>query len=153
MPKLIFTIGVPTAGKSYWADKQTDFWVISRDRIRMSIYGHLDYNKIDEGLVTKIFWEKLNIYTGAYLDIIIDNQNVKLSYIKDVVDKLPKEYSIEFKLFPVSYPLAYIRNVKRRIFENKWIPLDYLKQCINNYKKLTDEKQYLDFKRLPHSTQ
>lgn len=143
MPKCIILVGAPCAGKSTWTSKQ-NYYIVSRDKTRLKMYGQLkDYSVMDERKVTVLFNKELADATEMELDVIVDNTHLRVKYIHDVMRRIPANYEVELKFFKIGFFKAYLRNVWRWIKIGRWIPLDYLRQCITNFKTVKDNEQHL----------
>jgi predicted kinase len=146
---VIILSGIPTSGKTRWANKYTKanvnnpHKILSRDEIRLGWYGNyakIPFNKETEDAVTLYFNRLLNQYIQNKVNIIIDNTHCKDSYIKELLKKFAGQgYTIKIKFFDIPLWKAYYRNVKRRILEKKNIPVSVLKAMKKNYDKINKE--------------
>jgi len=143
--QIIILVGIPTAGKSTWAYER--YWnitescyLLSRDRIREQLFGKKYHqNKHDEEIVTKRFYQILNIQLQICDTVILDNTHCHEKYITEIVDKYPNN-PIEVKFFDLPLYEAYFRNVKRYLLEGKWIPFKVIKSMHKNYLKINQNK-------------
>lgn len=127
-----------------------DAHVISRDIVRESLYGkRYSYKEVDENKVNSVYNEHLQANIEHKNNLVVDNCHLRMKYITDTVNSIPEDYSVEFKLFPITYRKAYWRNIWRWMRTGKWIPPSYLKKCVNNYEKLIQNGQYLFHIRYP----
>jgi predicted kinase len=161
MPTVYILSGIPTSGKSTWAQNyaQVRFYqtydavrIISRDEIRMrnfdlKKYDDYKFNAISEGQVSRYFNEYLEKAIKGRHDIVIDNTNCKEEYIDDFIKKfegLTKfqdiKYDIKVIFFDIPLWKAWLRNKIRSKKENKTIPWKALKQMQKNFKKINREK-------------
>lgn len=134
MPKCYILSGAPLSGKSTWAKKQK-LPILSCDRIRMD-YSNGKYvfdPKIEKEVWEDFYYRVKNTYTE---DFIIDNTNCKLAYINKIKEVLPKNFEVEVIKFEISLLISYYRNIKRWLFENKYIPFNVIKNMKKNYNKL-----------------
>jgi tRNA uridine 5-carbamoylmethylation protein Kti12 len=135
--------GIPTSGKSTFAKEYIDrLWkydhrkvvVISCDEIRYEMYGK-DYKFCQEK--EKAVWKKFynDVFEAAKANqyIIIDNTNIKLSYINRIKEMLVDRYVILIKEFPISTRKAYYRNIMRFIFTGKFIPWNVIRGMQQGY--------------------
>ena len=134
MPKCIITIGIPTSGKSWWAEKQ-NLPILCCDELRNARNKGKKYifDPRIEKEIWKEFYTKLAKQTQ---DFIVCNTNCRIDYINKIKETLNENYEIEYVWFDIPMWKAYYRNIKRWIFENKWIPINVLKVMKLNYDKL-----------------
>ena len=141
MPKCTILIGIPTSGKSTWCRNNT--WsedILSCDHIRLLWFGkHYKYNQSCENDVWKHFYESIEKLVIQKEDFVIDNTNCRKKYINEITKRLTEDYKIEYIWFDIPLWKAYCRNIKRWIFEDKWIPTKVLKSMNFNYNKLKKE--------------
>ena len=136
MPKCYILIGIPCSGKSTWAKKQK-LPILSCDNLRLlHSNGKYVFNPIKEKEVWVDFYFRVRDFKE---DFIIDNTNCRAVYLNKIKETLNKNYEIEYVWFDVPMWKAYYRNIKRRIFENKWIPINVMKSMKKNYDKLKKE--------------
>ena len=146
--QVIINIGISGAGKSTWSvdymKKHPEFIRISRDAIRLTIKGSLDgyyqedkdrFNNLEK-LVNKtedgLFIQALN----RGFSIIIDNSNLKPSYIQRWVDFVniynnsvstrPEEVEFKFKIFPENNIDLLKKRVNIRDIPKNFDSLDYI---------------------------
>lgn len=140
MPKCIFLRGIPCSGKSTYATKMKKlygYFTISRDEIRQYIHpGKYIFNSRKERQVSTLFNNILDTETSCGSNIIIDNTNINPKYISDIKKRIPLDYEIEIKDFPISLTTAYIRNVLRWLNTGKWIPFSVIKRFKTQYDSL-----------------
>lgn len=137
MPKCYILSGAPLSGKSTWARKHQKIQKLSCDIIRIRKFnGKYKFDPKIEKEVWEEFYNRLNQLEN---DVIIDNTNCKLGYINKIKENLPKDFEIEIVKFEVSLLKSYYRNIKRWIFEGKFIPFKVIKNMKENYKKLWKE--------------
>lgn len=135
-------IGPPLSGKSTYARKQIgknhNITLLSCDIIRMSLINSEKYvfSPEKEGKVWNIFYSSLKEVGDEKKDVIIDNTNCRLPYIHKIEEVLGKEYYYARVYFDVPLWKLYMRNVIRRLKEDKWIPFKVIKQMRQNFLKL-----------------
>jgi len=89
--EILILIGIPASGKSTFAKEfiidNPDYLRINRDDIRYMIKNKplLEYDL--EKLVTDIEFSNATMFLENGYNIIWDNTHVKLSYIKNIIDK------------------------------------------------------------------
>lgn len=157
MNTVIITCGIPTSGKSTWANKMTllntyqdDFRryrIVSRDDIRMRLYGP-SYRPSGEKekYITQVFNEVLNNYIAAKFNIILDNTHCKEAYLKEALKRFDgTNYSVKVKFFDLPLWRAFLRNWKRRLQTGKYIPWNVIKSMKTNYDKI-NQRHYDRYK-------
>jgi predicted kinase len=128
--KCIVLIGPPCSGKSTWA-KEQNLPILSCDDIRMEYNnGKYIHNPFIEGDVWDDFYISLSSYTS---DFIVDNTNCKEVYIKSIIRHLPKDFTVEYKVFDVPLYKLYYRNIVRYLKTSKWIPFTVIKRMKTNF--------------------
>jgi predicted kinase len=136
--KVKILVGIPSSGKSTWSldyVKNNSGWVrVSRDDFRYMFknQGFCD-NKIEEmisDVQSYVILEALN----KKLNVIIDNTNVRLSYINDFIKLVNNIATVEFMVFDISLEEAIERDLKRE----KTVGSDIIKKMYDNYKVLID---------------
>lgn len=143
MPKCIILVGAPTSGKSTFANK-TNMYIVSRDKTRLKMYGQIvNYKVMDERKVTIEFNRELEMATQVDVDIIVDNTHLRAKYVHDVMRRIPLHYDVELKFFRISLLKAMYRNIIRWCFTRRWIPIDYLRQCIENFEIIKNNEEHL----------
>lgn len=130
MKNIIILRGISNSGKSTWAEKQKDYFIISRDKIREDILGkerlqqYFNYGQDIqiEQLVTEIQEKEIARHLIKNHKIIIDNTNLKKKYIQDyinvILDIKENLDDVEIKTFYIDIDEALKRNLNR---EEKFI--------------------------------
>lgn len=159
-PTVIILCGIPTSGKSTWADSyQKNEYIryhgediripriISRDKIRLDTFGiKYKQNNKDEQLVTEIFDKMITLCIDNKLNIIIDNAHTVAKYLNASINRFKStDYTINVKFFDIPLWLAYYRNITRRWRTGKWIPFNVIKRMKKNFKNL-NKKDYAKYK-------
>lgn len=148
MPKCIILIGPPLSGKTTYTERQLikypDLVILSCDRIRMQLSGGKKYifSPDREKEVWQRFYDALKELSEQGMDISVDNTNCKLSYILKIKEIVGNDYEYEYVLFPTQLWKLYLRNIKRRITQNKWIPFKVIKQMKHNFETLNINRGY-----------
>lgn len=135
MPKCIILSGIPTSGKSTFANK-SGLSVISCDKIREDEFGkNYVFSRRNEDFVWKTFYHRISLFEQ---DFIVDNTNCKQIYIDRIKENLSKNtsWTVIIKRFDIPLWKAYYRNIKRWIFTGKYIPVDVLRAMYKNYNHL-----------------
>ncbi len=136
-------IGTSLTGKSTWTKTQNRF-IISSDSERESLFGNYRQGEgFEEKLIQKCMEAKLRILK----DVIIDNTNLKLGYIKnwiEIANEINEPY--EITVFPLLEKEELIkRNQKRFLATGKLIPEKAITNQIKNYNLLLEELKTTDF--------
>ena len=153
MAKIIIMIGISGSGKSTKAKeiaKETNALIINRDKLREMLFGY-DEEKIESYYQRSDLYLKENQITSYqnYLieralikgnDVIIDNTNLKLSFIKEFCEKF-QEYDFEFKLIECPLEEAIQRDSQR----SRKVGEEIIKKQFNNLNIL---KKIFDFKKI-----
>lgn len=136
-------IGTSLVGKSSWVKTQNRF-IISSDSERESLFGtYRQGEKFEEKLIQECMEAKLRILK----DVIIDNTNLKLSYIDNWIE-IANELNEPFEIivFPLLEKEELIkRNQKRFIEIGKLIPEKVIINQIKNYNILLEELENKDY--------
>lgn len=150
MGKIIILSGISNAGKSRYATKTVQenpekYVIVNRDKLREAHYGYTeetvkeyylrsDFNYL-ENQITAVQDNLINFWLRKGKDVIIDNTNLKMSYIKDF-NKF--EVEVEIKYFDITLKEALTRNMSRkRKVDEKIIEKQY-SQYINLRKETVD---------------
>lgn len=138
MPLITICVGIPTSGKSFWAKKQDLYTkILSCDAIRTEINnGEYKFSANAEKLVWDTFYLRLRFCVRERRNIIIDNTNLRQTYIDEILACLTPDYVVVYKYFPISLHRAYWRNYIRYIKTGKWIPLKVIKNFHKRYTQL-----------------
>lgn len=147
-PQVKILSGIPCSGKSTYTKTCTGYKIISRDRIRLDMFGY-DYKQVDksERQVANMFNKILDIMIENKDNIIIDNTNVKETHLNEFIKKFNGSgYDIEIKFFDILLWKAKYRNVIRRLKTGKWTPINVINQMYNSFQKInrSNYKQYIE---------
>lgn len=154
MANVIILCGIPTSGKSTWATKLTknapydrddfrSYYILSRDQLRIDIYGkNYKPTQEKEKFITGRFNSLLDKLIQYKRPIILDNTHCKESYLKEALKRFAGTgYIVRIKFFDIPLWKAYYRNIKRYLMTGKWIPVKVIKQMKANYDKI-NKKTY-----------
>lgn len=155
--KAIYTVGVSASGKSYWADKQKDFQVISRDNARLfllkekcikvaeyeNMWRHWNFKWENE--VNEVIEEQIQDAVANKRNIIFADTNLNQDRLRGHRNKMEQlGYYTELKYFPISYETAIERD-RKRVHSvgqatidrqwNQWIDLNPNATGIRKYKR------------------
>ena len=110
-------IGVPASGKSTWAaeyvSKHADWVKVGRDDFRFMLKNLPICEPNIEDLITKL---QINVISEALdkgLNVIVDNTNLKETYINAIHDAIKTKADMEFLVFDISLEKALERDSKR----------------------------------------
>lgn len=130
MPKLTILRGLSGSGKSTWADAQPNAVVVSRDRLRVAMFGSdgPDYYKRGdlrqcEDLITKVEHGAVKAGLVAGQDVISDNTNIEVKYMKPIAHiGYALGATVQFKIFDVPLHTAIERNNMRAKMGGRNVP-------------------------------
>jgi predicted kinase len=115
--EIIFTIGIPAAGKSTWQlefmKSNLNYVVIERDDIRMKFFSVEMCSNQDEKLVTQISDSIAKIALEAGKSVIFSNTNVNVKNLNKEIVKWQSYANISFKIFDIELEEAIRRNSLR----------------------------------------
>ena len=127
MRNIYITYGPPLSGKSTFASLITkydpDIKVISRDMIRDNLKDHSNEFEIEK-VITKIE-ESYILNLIKHYDLIIDNTNSKVSYLKDLIKLVVK---------------SKVKNIKLHLIDFTDITLDILLERLSNRERKVPEE-------------
>ena len=149
-PKVILLIGPPLSGKdTYLKSKDfSDFTMISRDDILMSLHDTNDYSeafhKVDHKLVDRLLNQKIQDCIDNKKNVIINMTNLTKRGRNRHLSKFPNsDYEKIAVVFPKLDIAEYInRNLKRKNEENKFIPLNVIESMISNWEDVTSDEGF-----------
>ena len=149
-PKVILLIGPPLSGKdTYLKSKDfSDFTMISRDDILMSLHDTNDYSeafhKVDHKLVDRLLNQKIQDCIDNKKNVIINMTNLTKRGRNRHLSKFPNsDYEKIAVVFPKLDINEYInRNLKRKNEENKFIPLNVIESMISNWEDVTSDEGF-----------
>ena len=149
-PKVILLIGPPLSGKdTYLKSKDfSDFTMISRDDILMSLHDTNDYSeafhKVDHKLVDRLLNQKIQDCIDNKKNVIINMTNLTKRGRNRHLSKFPNsDYEKIAVVFPKLDITEYInRNLKRKNEENKFIPLNVIESMISNWEDVTSDEGF-----------
>jgi predicted kinase len=116
-PKVIINIGIPGAGKSTWTEqfiKENPSYIrVNRDDLRMSFRKETVCDGKSEDIITDAINETIIATLKRGRNVVVDNTNVKLTYINKIINLVKYSADIEFKLFDVPVDVCIERDSKR----------------------------------------
>jgi predicted kinase len=143
--KVILLVGPPLSGKDTYLRTQdySDYVIISRDDILMSLHNTDDYssafNTVNQKEVDKILNQKIQDSIGEKRNVIINMTNLSKKSRNRHLCKFPNiDYDKIAIVFPKLNLCDYInRNDKRKVDENKFIPVNVIQTMIENWQEIT----------------
>lgn len=151
MNKLIIMVGISGSGKSTKAKEianKTGALIINRDKLREMLFGYNESIIHEYYKLTDLYLKENQITSFQnYLieralikgnDVIIDNTNLKQSYINEFIKKFSK-YKIEFEVVECDLQEA----IRRDKLRNRSVGEEVIKRQFNNLNIL---KKNFDFK-------
>jgi predicted kinase len=143
--KVILLVGPPLSGKDTYLRTQvySDYVIISRDDILMSLKDTDDYssafNTVNQKEVDKILNQKIQDSIGEKRNVIINMTNLSKKSRNRHLCKFPNiDYDKIAIVFPKLNLCDYInRNDKRKVDENKFIPVNVIQTMIENWQEIT----------------
>lgn len=136
--KVKILIGIPASGKSTWADnfvhKNSDWVKVSRDDFRSMLKSQPICEPKIESLINTIQDNVILDSLSKGLNVIIDNTNLKQSYIEHFCELVKYQASVEFQVFDISIDKAIDRNSLR----DKKVPEIAIRKMFKEYKILVD---------------
>lgn len=146
MNKIIILVGISGSGKStyakYYVETHRDSVIISRDTIRMSLFGfneetYGDYYKDDikerEKIVTNFFNSQVRHALEKGLDVIVDNTHLQASYINAY-----KQFGVQLDLRIINVNVDVC--IQRDFERTKSVGGDVVNKQYKAFKKLLDSK-------------
>lgn len=138
-------IGPPLSGKDTYLRTINfiDFDVISRDDILMSLHGNNDYseafNKVDQKVVDKILVDELQDCIENKRNVIINMTNLSKKSRRRILTKFP---SLEYERIAITFPKLSLDEYSKRNFirhkeQNKFIPMNVIRQMVSNWEEVT----------------
>ena len=148
--KVIILVGPPLSGKDTYLKTQdfSDFVIVSRDDIVMSLHTSGDYNQafsqVDQKLVDKILNETIQNSIDNKRNVVINMTNLTKKTRQRHLSKFPSDiYDKVAVVFPKLPLEEYInRNLRRQNEENKFIPLNVIESMINNWEDVEYEEGF-----------
>ena len=148
--KVILLVGPPLSGKDTYLRSQdySDFTMISRDDILMSLHDTNDYSeafhKVDQKEVDRFLIQKIQDSIDNKKNVIINMTNLTKKGRNRHLSKFPNsDYEKIAVVFPKLDIDEYInRNLKRKNEENKFIPLNVIESMISNWEDVTPDEGF-----------
>ena len=136
--KILILIGIPASGKSTWGKeyvRRNSNWVrVNRDDFRIMLKNSQVCEPKLEDLITELSVTVIEKALMKRLNVIIDNTNVKLKYIKELVKKFKYSADIDFRVFDISLDKAIERDKNREMKVGEGV----IRKMYENYKVVID---------------
>lgn len=148
--KVILLVGPPLSGKDTYLRSQdySDFTMISRDDILMSLHDTDDYSEafsqVDQKEVDRLLNQKIQDCIDGKKNVIINMTNLTKRGRNRHLSKFPNsDYEKIAIVFPKLDITEYInRNLKRKNEENKFIHLNVIQSMIDNWEDVTSDEGF-----------
>jgi len=139
--KVIIFVGPPLSGKDTFLNSNnfTDFTIISRDDILMSLHDNSSYSeafdKVNQKEVDRLLNQKIQDSISKKENVVINMTNLSPKSRNKNLSKFPNnDYYKIAVVFPKLDLSDYInRNEGRSINENKFIPVPVIKNMLDNW--------------------
>lgn len=144
--KIIILVGCPAAGKTTWSKqflaKNPNYVRVNRDDFRFMLRNQPFCEDKIEKMINDLQMITIRECLNNRLNVIVDNTNLKESYINPIVRSFNHRADIEFMLLDISYEKALERDNARE----KKVGEEVLKRMFENYKVFKDS---FHFQNLP----
>lgn len=146
MSKLIFTRGLSGSGKSTWAEAQPGAVVVSRDALRVALFGsdgpeyyqHPDMRN-REDYITSVEHAAVREALRAGKTVISDNTYIETKYMKPLIKVAHSVGAeVEVKVFDVPLRTALERNLMRARLGGRDVPDEVIRKQHDRFKHTKD---------------
>ena len=140
VPDLVFTVGIPGAGKSAWIHTMKGYVVINPDSIRAGLGDISDQTKNTQ--VWAIAKDKVREALSKGKNVILDATNLVSGYRKFFLEGLP-DHNLKAKVFSVD-PTEAKRRIKEDIEKGRQravVPDDVIDRMYEQFKETMDKGQ------------
>lgn len=148
--KILILIGIPASGKSTWsADyvRNNPNWIrVNRDDFRLMLKNAQMCEPKIEDLITDLVVTTVEKALSKRANVIIDNTNLKVRYIKDFIEKFKYSADIDFRVFDISLDKALDRDNNRTMK----VGTEVIKRMFENYKILIDSFDFQPINKIEH---
>jgi predicted kinase len=140
--KVLMLIGIPGSGKSTWSTnfiKENSDWVrINRDDFRFMLKAVPVCDNKVEKLINDLQYNALLSSLNAGFNVIIDNTNLKGSYINNFLKVIGDKANVEFKIFNITLEEALERNLVR----DKKVSVDVVTKMFSQFQNLIKNPKF-----------
>jgi len=148
-PKVILLVGPPLSGKDTFLNTHdfSDFNIISRDDIVLKLSNTNDYtkawNSVDQKLVDSTLHNNIMTSIQNNENVILNLTNLSKKSRNKHLSKFPHIYSKIAIVFPkLDFDIYLNRNEKRKITDNKFIPIEVLRNMIASWEEVTENESF-----------
>lgn len=131
-------VGIPASGKSTWSKDKVKYdkkWVrVCRDDYRFMLSQAQILDPKGEKLVTKMVENAISAAANARYNVIVDQTNVNIKYLRDMVEFCQNYGDVTFKIFDIPLKTALERDVAR----DASVGEDVIKRMYKNHLDLFD---------------
>lgn len=138
MANLHLTRGVPASGKTTYAQ----FWVasgprrvrVSRDDLRMELFGVYWGPDVDENIITKVQHSRIKTLLENDFDVVVDDTNLRAKTVKALL-KVAQEAGayVTHEDFPVTLEQAISRDETRSVQGGRTVGVEVIKGFFNRF--------------------
>ena len=136
--KIILLVGIPAAGKNTWLEKflrnNPNYVNVERDAYRYMLRNSGWLDPKGEQLVTKLVETAIVDAINNKYNVIVNQTNVNLKYLRPFVEWCRELADVEFQIFDVSKEVAIERDANRERSVGK----DVIEKMYKNYLELFD---------------
>lgn len=136
--KVKVLIGIPASGKSTWADsfvRNNPDWIrVCRDDMRKMLSAEYVVDFKTEDLISSMMDEMIIRALMHKKNVIIDNTNLRMKYIKHFEELVQYHADIEYQVFDISLKEALLRNSLR----DRKVPENVMEKMFKDFKGLMD---------------
>jgi predicted kinase len=140
--KVLILIGIPGSGKSTWSTnfvKENSDWVrINRDDFRFMLKAIPVCGHKVENLINDLQYNAILSSLDAGFNVIIDNTNLKESYINRFLKLVEDKADVEFKIFDITLEEALQRNLVR----DKKVDVDVVTKMFSQFQNLIKNPKF-----------
>lgn len=148
-PFALILVGPPLSGKSTWLRNNfnlDNITILSRDEVLLEVHGSDNYSlafkEVNQKEVDRVLREKMVAASLTTGNVAVDMTHMGSKRRKANLNYFPNHYKVAV-IFPLLSDEEYaMRNKKRSVEENKWIPEYVIKSMIAGYQPIRDEEGF-----------